>query len=276
MHVPARRVLAVFLMVLAGLMLLSISVVGAQSEAPPAVEKPAAGLPAVPPEPAAGDKDDNRVLTHNKSLKGKIQPANDVDNYYIFATAGQWITLNMVKTSGNLDGYMVLFDQVTNTTLAYDDDSGDGYNPRISNYQFQRSGRFRVILTSYNNGSTGNYNIVAQLSPHEANDNRLLAHNKTLSGNISPASDLDNYFFWADAGDLVTIQMWRNGGTLDTYLTLYDENGNYITSDDDGGNGTDSLISNVYLWDSGFYHVVAESYGNSSSGAYKIKRTTLN
>ncbi len=278
MNIPTRRVLAVFILVLAGLTLLSIGVAGAQTEAPEPTPIPGVDQqPAAPTDdalaPAANDKDDKRVLTNNKALKGKIQPASDVDKYFFFGTEGQRVTISMTRLGGSLDGYMQLYDAVYDTVLASDDDSGGNLNPRISNYALQRSGRYEIILTSFHGNSTGNYNVVVSLTGSDANDNRLLVNNKTLKGIISPASDLDYYFFWSDGGQSATIQMWRTSGSLDSYLLVYDQYGNLVASDDDSGNGNDALISNVYLSDSGFYHVVAKSYAGNSSGAYNIKRT---
>ena len=277
MHIPNRRVLAVILLVLAGLTLLSIGVAGAQSEAPaptpvPGIDQQPAAPSADAPAPAAKDKDDGRVLTNSKSLKGKIQPASDIDHYFFFATEGQSVTVSMTATSGNLDGYMMLYDAATETVLATDDDSGGNLNPRISNYVVSRSGRYKVILNSWNAGSTGNYNISAIVSGNDPNDNRVLTSGKLLSGTISPASDLDHYFFWAAPGQYVTIEMWKSGGSLDSYLLLYDEYGSLIASDDDSGADNDALISNALLTNSGFYHVVARGY-STSTGAYKIKET---
>lgn len=277
MNIPTRRVLAVVLLVLAGLTLLSIGVVGAQSEAPaptpvPGIDQPPAAPPQEAPMPAAKDKDDGRVLLNNKSFKGKIQPASDPDHYFFYATQGQSVTLSMTRTSGNLDGYMTVYDNVTDTILAGDDDSGGNLNPRINNLVLPRSGRFRVNLTSWNSNSTGNYTIVASVNTSDANDNRLLPPGKTLTGAINPAYDNDSYFFWSEGGQNVTIQMWRNGGSLDSYLTLYDQFGAFVASDDDSGADSDALISNAYLPTAGFYHIVARGF-SSSTGNYRIKQT---
>ena len=277
MNIPTRKVMAVFLFALMGLALLSTGGARAQSEAPAPTPVPGVELPPVAPveqapEPAAKDKDDARVLLNNKLLKGKIQPASDTDHYFFFATAGQKVTLTMIATSGNLDGFMELYDAVNQTTLATDDDSGGNLNPLISNFTLPRSGRFRVNLTSWNNNSTGNYKIVASVNTSDANDNRVLPSGKTLTGTINPAYDTDSYFFWSNGGQNVTIPMWKNGRSLDTYLLLYDEYGNLVAYDDDSGNDADSRITNVYLDNTGFYHIVAEGFG-SSTGAYRIKQT---
>jgi hypothetical protein len=58
----------------------------------------------------------------------------------------------------------------------------------------------------------------------------------------------------------------------DTYLSLYDANGTFLSSNDDGhgGFGLDSLISNFSVNTSGIYYLEAGSYTGAYSGGYQI------
>ncbi len=272
MNIPMRRVLAVFLLVLVGLVLISVSMVSAQTEAP--APTPVPGVQAAPPsQEAPNEKDDARILLNNKPLKGAIKPASEDDWYFFFGTEGQHATLTMTALSGGLDGYMQLYDPLNETYLAADDDSGGGLNPSIQNFRLPKTGRFKVILSSWGGNSSGNYNIKLTITEADVDDNRLMTSGKLLNGTISPANDRDVYFFWVTAGQKATIQLNKKGGSLDTYLELYDMYSNYVASDDDSGAGSNSLLSNVNLTQTGLYHIVARSYSASSSGKYTVKVT---
>jgi hypothetical protein len=58
------------------------------------------------------------------------------------------------------------------------------------------------------------------------------------------------------------------GGSLDTYLRVYDAGGTIVASDDDSGPGTDSHV--VVLVQPGVYYVSAGAYNDSATGAYQL------
>jgi hypothetical protein len=66
---------------------------------------------------------------------------------------------------------------------------------------------------------------------------------KTVQGEL-PFLGVDAWTFEAGAGQYVAIGMEAaDPGALDTYLELYDAAGALVAEDDDGGEGTDSLIA---------------------------------
>jgi len=90
---------------------------------------------------------------------------------------------------------------------------------------------------------------------------------------ITPAYDVDwCYFNVAVAGTWLTIgtDTPSMGGTMDTYLELYDVcGGTMIAYDDDGGPGLYSLISNFVTPHAGDYYVKVRAY-SSGTGNYKV------
>lgn len=81
----------------------------------------------------------------------------------------------------------------------------------------------------------------------------------------------DLYSFWARAGDAIEIRM--NSAPLDTYLLLYNAEGQVIAEDDDSGGNLNSLLRTT-LSEPGLYVVSASSYSREE-GAYDL-RVTLN
>ncbi len=69
-----------------------------------------------------------------------------------------------------------------------------------------------------------------------------------------------------------TIQLDLSSNSLDTYLSIFDANGNLIASDDDGGRGTNSFLS-VSL-NAGIYYVEVSSYYANYTGSFILQYTS--
>lgn len=87
-----------------------------------------------------------------------------------------------------------------------------------------------------------------------------------VRGAIFEQQDLISYSFEGQPDDIVTITMTAQTGSLDTLLQLIDPAGNIIEVNDDGGEGTNSVISNLRLLTAGTYTVVATRYGKDLGG----------
>lgn len=236
------------------------------SDDTPMVQPPGEGAPLT----RAGDKDDGRTILNGKTLKGKINPANDYDWYYFYATDGQAVTLQVFRKGTSLDPQLLLH-APDGTMLTSDDDSAGNLNPIISNYPLTESGRYSIGVVSFNQHTTGNYSLRMNLAGADKDDNRLMNSGKTLSGKIDPNNDLDGYFFEGIEGTRATLAMSRKGGTLDSYLYLYGPDGSLLDADDDSGEGVDAAISDYTLPATGLYHVIAKSFNSGSGGAYKLR-----
>jgi len=81
--------------------------------------------------------------------------ADQINEYYFLAAAGDRVTIRVDRTSGNADMLLELYgpDQ---RLLFTDDDSGSGLDPLISEVPLPVSGRYRVVITrcSFCNVST--------------------------------------------------------------------------------------------------------------------------
>lgn len=285
MTIPFRKKLVQVFIILVILLTLGVGVAAAQavppvptpipsgsaSEAPltadtTMVQPPGENAPLTP----AADNNDGRTITNGKTLKGKIDPANDYDWYYFYATAGQSVTLQVFRKGTTLDPQLLLH-APDGTLLDEDDDSAGNLNPIISNYYLSESGRYSIGVVSFNQSSTGNYSLRMDMAGAEKDDNRLMTSGKTYSGKILPNSDIDGYFFEGTAGQRATLQMNAKGGTLDSFLYLYGPDGSQLASDDDSGEGLNARIGDFILPEAGLYHVIAKSLGGSSGGAYKLR-----
>lgn len=232
----------------------------------PLVQPPFEGAPLTP----AADKDDGRTIGNGKTLKGKINPTNDYDWYYFYATSGQSVTLQVFRKGTSLDPQVILH-APDGSMLTSDNNSAGNLNPIISNFPMNVSGRYGIGVVSFNQLTLGNYSLRMDLAGAEKDDNRLLTSGKDFSGKILPNSDIDGYFFEGIEGQRATLQMNKNGGTLDSYLYLYGPDGSQLAADDDSGEGLNARIADFTLPEAGLYHVIAKSLGGGSGGAYKLR-----
>lgn len=111
------------------------------------------------------------------------------------------------------------------------------------------------------------------LTAQESDDGRLLRSGVPLTGTISPATDVDTFWFDAVAGQRATIRLTRQSVTLDPYLRLFTPTGALLAWDDDSGGGLNALLPSVLLSASGPYRVEASSYLGASSGPYELLLT---
>lgn len=102
----------------------------------------------------------------------------------------------------------------------------------------------------------------------DVDDFRVIQLNQTLTGNISPATDIDNYYFSGQAGNKLTIQMNRTSGSVDPYLELFDADGDLAATNNNGGGDVNALINGYTLQDTGLYRIHAK--GVSGTGSYQL------
>jgi hypothetical protein len=99
-------------------------------------------------------------------------------------------------------------------------------------------------------------------------------YNQTVQGQLGEAHREDLWQFSGQAGDLILINMQSNNAdNLDTYLTLSDDRGNMLLTDDDSGEGFNSRVGPFALPEDGTYEITAASY--SGSGEYSLQLVNL-
>ncbi|HET8522177.1 MAG TPA: PA14 domain-containing protein, partial [Thermomicrobiales bacterium] len=131
-----------------------------------------------------------------------------------------------------------------------------------------------IVTDSSQATSRDSVTITVQPQPVDPDDNRTLTAGSPLTGTVAPATDQDNYWFDAVAGQVATLAATKTTGSqLDGYLTLYDPNGAQLATDDDSGGNQNPLINRLTLTVTGKYRVVVTSYARASSGGYSLQLT---
>ena len=205
------------------------------------------------------------------------------ERFYTFnAQKDDLITISMSRgSSGELDSYLILADEHF-TPIFEDDDSGGRPNAKIADYRIPADGRYHIIATRFerSKGTTiGSYQIsfdaVGSAFDKIPADAATINYGTSVTGVISAEDDHDLYAFYARQGERVTISMTRVDGDLDTFLELRDAAQEVLLSNDDGGNGQNSLIDNYTIPFSGLYFIRAGRFslgsGNpNTTGTYVL------
>ena len=189
---------------------------------------------------AAGDDHSNNrsgatSLSLGGSRSGRIETGSDVDYFRVQISESGALA---VYTTGNVDTYGTLQNS-SGSTLASDDDSGDGYNFRIE--QFVSSGTYYIRVEGYRSSDTGDYTIHAQFVSGGSNQEVYSLDSRSISVAFSP----DGRYI-ATGDDEGDVDLWEvSSGTHLWFKSLGGEvasvafslDGNYVAADGSDSNG---------------------------------------
>jgi hypothetical protein len=156
--------------------------------------------------------------------------------------------LFIAYTAGYLDTMIVLYDAL-GRELGEDDDSGDGYNARLS--VPADSGTIYIEVKTYN-GIQGRTALHTEGRDRGRPDRyepdntisgaRDISVGETQERTFTDANDVDWVRLRISQSAVYEISTFAADGRLDSYLELYDSNENLIDEDDDSGGNLDALI----------------------------------
>ena len=156
--------------------------------------------------------------------------------------------------SKQFDTFLFL-DNPQGQEVANDDDGGNGLNSLIK-YNVEKPGVYTIVASAFNDNDSGMYIIkvskAIQNIKGKFNGNSVPHKIKMKKGNT--------YVFDMTSKD------------FDTFLTLKDSNGTTVGTDDDGGQGLNSLLRYTAPND-GEYTIYAGSFGNQGQGDYNLITT---
>lgn len=189
--------------------------------------------------------------------------------YTFRANAGDQITLDMARTAGDLDPYLLLMD-ADGAVVAASDDGGAGTDARIAGWRAPAADLYFVVVTRFGqeHGSTsGSYTLLLTRAEIQTSNGTSITLGKTALGRISPQEPVAFYFLRAERGDVLDLSMRRTSGDLDPHLDLATSDGRILASNDDDplAQGTlDAAIHNYTVLESGTYVLVATRFGREA------------
>lgn len=204
--------------------------------------------------------------------------------YYTFrAEAGDLVTVDMVRVSGNLDPYLQIISSEAFVIADNDDVPGsDSNDARIEALLIRDTGVYIIVATRYGQAageSVGSFVLSVELSDGSGLGNSTLAPfplglNQFVDGELTADQYQRFYSFEARKDDIISISMDRVSGSLDPYLVLANAGWQPLVENDDGGGGSNSRITDYLIPADGTYYIIATRFnraGGTTTGRYRLE-----
>ncbi len=217
---------------------------------------------------------------------GVIPLGSEASAYLDFFADSDWFKVSLVQghtyqfdciDSGVIDPYLYLRNSQGNI-ITYDNDSGSGDNSRII-YTATSTGNYFLDVSDYDDNDIGYYTVKAKLlntDDYSADINTIgsISLGGNTSGKIDYLSDRD----WFKVS-LVQGQNYQfdctESNSLDTYMYLLDNQGNYIDYNDDGGSDYDDPRITFTANTTGIYFLDIGDYGDNNTGEYHVHFSSI-
>ena len=202
------------------------------------------------------------LLAMGASRSGTIANQNARNEYRLVLDSPQSVRIDVLRGGASrLDPKVAIYDR-NGTQLGSDDDGGQASNSRL--IQYLPDGVYNVVVEGVGN-TTGAYEVSVTEGP---SPRRVTVGQRDIRGNISSPADRDLYLFEVPSSTRVDIRMDQSGGNVDPYLYLYNEEGQQIAFNDDGGGGRNAWINRTL--ERGRYIIVARGLGETT-GRYTLR-----
>jgi hypothetical protein len=180
---------------------------------------------------------------------------------------GEYLEISVTVTSGTLDPVLTVLDSSGNTLVTRDDSEGTNA-PHVRLLRIPANGVYTLVVGrfGYGLGSTfGNFELIVNRIGVSFETGSALRYGDTVANSIS-ASQVEVYYsFRADRGDIISLNMLRDSGSLDPYLYIVDRNRRILAENDDRGDGsTNAGIDDLVIENTDSYLIIATRRGGAA------------
>ncbi len=212
-----------------------------------------------------------QVSLDGEKLSRTIHSRNDED-WFVYTALKDAYVFFVAEGTDDFDSCMELYNP-GKRSLASNDDYGDSYDAGIV-YQVKTGETIYIKVFGYD-GETGFYSFSAgtiQIDDQnmEPNDTMGQAYPvepkaEAYKGFFMSSNDVDWYKITVPPEDKMLLIY--TDSDLDTYITLYDETGEVVAEDDDGGSGYNARLS--FVVSGGTYYIELEEL-DGTTGPYSL------
>ena len=218
-------------------------------------------------------------LPASGTVTGNIEVTQDTDWFNVTLEADRLYTFDLrgAPSDGGTaaDTWAELVDR-NGESVAFDDDGGRGLDARMT-FLAEESGVYQILAGAF---APGSYTLEVTSEAYvddvgdDAEHATALAAGEEFSGTLGVPSDFDWFAVTLDEGETYAFDLRgadSGSGTLsDPYLELYDADGNYVASNDDGETLDSHLVFEATT--GGAYYIVAQGLGGT--GTYQLSYDT--
>lgn len=231
------------------------------------------------PRDIAADITTTATLSTGGVLASDIGGATDSDWVRVELVAGTSYSFSTSAPAGAADGItdtvLVLYDAAGNLVAGNDDSSGTLFSSLL--HTPAADGTYYIAVQGYA-GAMGTYeltmetvDLAADTIAASVDTTATIAAGDVIDGTLEFTGDHD--WFRVDVGAGQAIAIWTsagaNGSLSDTTLTVYDQDGNVMMTNDDVGDGLFSRVEFAAPV-SGTYYVDVGGFNDSEAGSYTL------
>lgn len=236
----------------------------------------------------AGTAGGNQTITGSLAQgDSQLQSGEFSDEYTFNLTAGNQVHIGL--TSSQFDTYLIV--QPPGGESQQNDDIAQGNTNSGIDLQVSQTGPYRVVVTSYRPGETGNYELrmegasggaaaTPQAPANPGADGQVASTTtgsggfRTITGSLAQGDAQlqsgefrDEYPITLPAG--AHVQLRAHSSAFDTYLIMQPPQGEQQDNDDASQGNTDSALEFVATT-AGTYRVLVTSFRPGETGAYEL------
>ena len=205
-------------------------------------------------------------LAYGDTVSGRLDNRNPRETFIFEGLRGEYITIRLRSTSGNLDPVLAVLDD-RGAILIYRDDADGGADVTVNQIPLPRSTTYTLVIGrfGYNQGSTtGEYELNIERIGVSAESGSALRFGDTVANTITETEPQIFYSFRALRGDIVTLTMRRDSGTLDPFLQVVNARRQILAANDDMPESNNARIERLIIEEDGQYLIIASRYGEAA------------
>lgn len=210
------------------------------------------------PEAAAG----STVLFETTNT---LADENSQRQHVLDLEKGESYTIDIVRAGGKSDFFAELLDPMGHV-VAFNDDSGAGFEPEIKQYVAATTGRFTLVVTLNTPAVAGGYAVRVLHDKDTPNPSQ-----GPFFGEIAEANQAQKYSFALQGGKPLTVKVVIDNRRLfSAELDLIDPSGKVVKSDQGSGQYGYPQIVDFLITKTGAWSILVRGQGPNELGAFQL------